>query len=68
MTSMNRMNTLRVPAVNWMEELAAAVRYGIAGDTIIVKTEEQKSLGLIAIQRRGRTDLKIITEQEEAAQ
>lgn len=48
------MSEFRIPAANWSDELAKALRAAEPGDTVIVRTEPMLRLAVIAAQRMGR--------------
>jgi hypothetical protein len=48
------MSEFRIPAVNWSDALAAALREAVPGDTVIVRTESMLRLAESAAQRMGK--------------
>jgi hypothetical protein len=49
----------RIPAANWSDELATALRQATEGDTVIVRTEPMRLLAESAADRMGKTGLTI---------
>jgi len=54
------MTEFKIPAANWSDELAAAIRKAQPGDTVIVRTEPMRKLGEIAAGRMGKTGIDIV--------
>jgi len=48
------MSVFKIPAANWSDELAAAMREAVSGDTVVVRTEPMLRLAEIAAQRMGK--------------
>jgi hypothetical protein len=54
----------RIPAVNWSDELASALRDAQPGDKIVVKTEQMRALAQSAAVRMGKTGVTIEISEE----
>jgi hypothetical protein len=48
------MSEFRIPAANWPDAPAAALREAVPGDTVIVRTEPMLRLAESAAQRMGK--------------
>lgn len=53
------MTEYTIPAANWPDELSAALRQAVPGDTVIVRTEPMRLLAETEADRMGKTGLTI---------